>query len=72
MTTALETLTALSADEVVTHSHVRDVPMPSGGVLALVTLDNGRDHTRPSTLGPATLAEYGATLDALRARASRG
>ena len=72
MTTALETLTALSADEVVTHSHVRDVPMPSGGVLALVTLDNGRDHTRPNTLGPATLAEYGATLDALRARASRG
>ena len=72
MTTALETLTALSADEVVTHSYVRDVPLPSGGVLALVTLDNGRDHTRPSTLGPATLAEYGATLDTLRARASRG
>lgn len=72
MTTALETLTALSADEVVTHSYVRDVPLPSGGVLALVTLDNGRDHTRPSTLGPATLAEFGATLDGLRERASRG
>ncbi|KQO82806.1 3-hydroxyacyl-CoA dehydrogenase [Frigoribacterium sp. Leaf263] len=72
MTTALETLKALSVDEVVTHSHVRDVPLPSGGVLALVTLDNGRDHTRPSTLGPATLAEYGETLDSLRARASRG
>ncbi|MBD8728049.1 3-hydroxyacyl-CoA dehydrogenase NAD-binding domain-containing protein [Frigoribacterium sp. CFBP 13707] len=68
----LEALTELSHDEVVTHSHVRDVPLPSGGVLALVTLDNGRDHTRPSTLGPATLLEFGATLDELRARASRG
>jgi len=72
MTTARDQLLALSADEVVTHSPVRDVPLPSGGVLALVTLDNGRDHTRPSTLGPATLLELGATLDAQRARASRG
>jgi len=55
MSTPLELLTELSHDEVVTHSHVRDVPLPSGGVLALVTLDNGRDHNRPSTLGPATL-----------------
>jgi 3-hydroxyacyl-CoA dehydrogenase/enoyl-CoA hydratase/carnithine racemase len=72
VSTAVDQLTALSADEVVTHSFVRDVPLPSGGVLALVTLDNGRDHKRPSTLGPATLAELGETLDALRARASRG
>ncbi len=35
---------------------MRDVPLPSGGVLALVTLDNGRDHTRPSTLGPQDAA----------------
>jgi 3-hydroxyacyl-CoA dehydrogenase/enoyl-CoA hydratase/carnithine racemase len=69
---AVDQLTALSADEVVTHSFVRDVPLPSGGVLALVTLDNGRDHKRPSTLGPATLVELAATLDGLRARASRG
>jgi 3-hydroxyacyl-CoA dehydrogenase/enoyl-CoA hydratase/carnithine racemase len=72
MSTATEQLTELSADEVVTHSYVRDVPLPSGGVLALVTLDNGRDHTRPSTLGPATLHEFGATLDAVRTRASSG
>lgn len=72
MTTPRDQLLALSADEVVTHSPVRDVPLPSGGVLALVTLDNGRDHTRPATLGPATLLELGATLDAQRARAARG
>jgi len=72
MSTPLELLTELSHDEVVTHSHVRDVPLPSGGVLALVTLDNGRDHTRPSTLGPATLLEFGERLDELRSRASRG
>ncbi|ROS54445.1 3-hydroxyacyl-CoA dehydrogenase NAD-binding domain-containing protein [Frigoribacterium sp. PhB24] len=72
MSTATEQLTELSADEIVTHSYVRDVPLPSGGVLALITLDNGRDHTRPSTLGPATLHEFGATLDAVRARASSG
>ena len=72
MSSATEQLTELSADEVVTHSYVRDVPLPSGGVLALITLDNGRDHTRPSTLGPATLHEFGATLDAVRSRASSG
>ncbi len=72
MSTAIEQLTELSADEVVTHSYVHDVPLPSGGVLALVTLDNGRDHTRPSTLGPASLHEFGATLDAVRTRASSG
>lgn len=72
MSSATEQLTELSADEVVTHSYVRDVPLPSGGVLALITLDNGRDHTRPSTLGPATLHEFGAALDAVRTRASSG
>ncbi|WP_396598788.1 3-hydroxyacyl-CoA dehydrogenase NAD-binding domain-containing protein [Frigoribacterium sp. R86507] len=72
MSSATEQLTELSADEVVTHSYVRDVPLPSGGVLALITLDNGRDHTRPSTLGPATLHEFGAALDAVRTRAFSG
>jgi len=59
-------------DEVVTHSIARDVKLPSGKVLALVTLDNGRDHTRPNTLGPRTLAELGETLQTLRARAAAG
>ena len=65
-------LDALAGDEVVTRSYVRDVTLPSGRVLALVTLDNGRDHTRPNTLGPATLKELGANLDALKARAAAG
>jgi enoyl-CoA hydratase/carnithine racemase len=41
-------------------------------VLALLTLDNGKDHTRPSTLGPKTLLEFAATLDSLAARAKAG
>ena len=45
--------------EVVTQSFTRLVEVPSPGSaggsvrVALITLDNGRDHTRPSTLGPA-------------------
>jgi 3-hydroxyacyl-CoA dehydrogenase/enoyl-CoA hydratase/carnithine racemase len=65
-------LTALADDEIVTHSFVRDVPISAGKVLALITLDNGRDHTRPSTLGPVTMLEFAAVLDAQKERASRG
>ncbi|TFD27907.1 3-hydroxyacyl-CoA dehydrogenase NAD-binding domain-containing protein [Cryobacterium cryoconiti] len=65
-------LVDLSADEVVTHSYVRDVPLSGGRTLALVTLDNGRDHTRPNTLGPITLLEFGMTMDLLRERAALG
>jgi 3-hydroxyacyl-CoA dehydrogenase/enoyl-CoA hydratase/carnithine racemase len=72
MANVFDDLRALSADEVVTHSFVRDIPLPSGGVLALITLDNGRDHTRPSTLGPLTLLELGEVLDAQKDRAAKG
>ena len=65
-------LVDISSDEVVTHSFVRDVTLPSGKTLALVTLDNGRDHTRPNTLGPLTLLELRDTLNSLRARAAAG
>ncbi len=65
-------LLALSSDEVITHSLVRDIPLSAGRTLALVTLDNGRDHTRPNTLGPATMKEYGETLAALKERARKG
>jgi 3-hydroxyacyl-CoA dehydrogenase/enoyl-CoA hydratase/carnithine racemase len=64
-------LVDLDPDEVVTHSHVRDVRLPSGRTLALVTLDNGRDHTRPNTLGPATLVALASVLDELTERAGR-
>lgn len=60
------------ADEVVTHSLVRDVSLPSGRTLALLTLHNGKDHTRPNTLGPATLLELGERLDELKGRAAAG
>jgi 3-hydroxyacyl-CoA dehydrogenase/enoyl-CoA hydratase/carnithine racemase len=60
-------------DEVVTHALVHDVDLPGGaGRLALVTLDNGRDHTRPSTFGPSGLAELAEVLDGLKARADAG
>ncbi len=65
-------LDALTGDEVVTHSLLRDVRLASGRTLALITLDNGRDHTRPNTLGPATLAELGGVLETLAARAAAG
>jgi 3-hydroxyacyl-CoA dehydrogenase/enoyl-CoA hydratase/carnithine racemase len=55
--------------EVVTHAHVRDVELPGGaGALALITLDNGFDHTKPSTFGPASLLELNDALDAVAAR----
>ncbi len=65
-------LAAAGFDEIVTHSFVRDVALRSGRTMALITLDNGRDHTRPSTLGPATLFELGDTLLAQRERAEQG
>jgi hypothetical protein len=60
---------AASDDEVVTHSS-RGHPDLLRSYPALVTLDNGRDHTRPSTLGPVTLVEFAATLDTLKERAA--
>ena len=56
-------------DEVVTHAHVRDVDLPGGaGTLALITLDNGFDHTKPSTFGPAGLLELNDALDRVARR----
>jgi 3-hydroxyacyl-CoA dehydrogenase/enoyl-CoA hydratase/carnithine racemase len=46
-------------EEVVTNALVRDVdlaPFGHNGNLALITLDNGLDHTRPNTFGPQSLA----------------
>ena len=65
-------LLAAAADEVITEMFVRDVALASGGTLALITMDNGRDHTRPNTLGPRTLERLGSVLDELTARAAAG
>ncbi len=57
------------ADEVVTKALVRFLEVPGvAGEVALITLDNGHDHTRPSTFGPAGLASLDAAIDAVEAR----
>jgi 3-hydroxyacyl-CoA dehydrogenase/enoyl-CoA hydratase/carnithine racemase len=57
------------ADEVVTKALVRYVEVPGlDGEIALITLDNGHDHTRPSTFGPGGLASLDAAIDAALAR----
>jgi 3-hydroxyacyl-CoA dehydrogenase/enoyl-CoA hydratase/carnithine racemase len=59
--------------EVVTRAIVRDVDLgQDAGVLALITLDNGHDHTKPNTFGPRGLLSLNAALDAAEARAAAG
>ncbi|MGO4187329.1 3-hydroxyacyl-CoA dehydrogenase NAD-binding domain-containing protein [Pseudarthrobacter sp. TAF60_1] len=71
-------LAELFPNETVTHSYVQDVELPaapgqpSPGVFALITLDNGLDHSKPTTLGPNTLVELGTVLEGLKERAARG
>lgn len=65
-------LLELSDAEVITHSFVRDIPLASGKILALITLDNGLDYKRPNTLGPQSLMELDQTLSTLATRASAG
>jgi 3-hydroxyacyl-CoA dehydrogenase/enoyl-CoA hydratase/carnithine racemase len=61
------------ASEVVTAAIVRDADLgPGVGVLALITLDNGYDHTKPNTFGPQGLLSLNAALDAVEARAAAG
>lgn len=71
-TQTYDELLAMDPDEVITHSLVTDVALSGGRTLALVTLDNGRDYTRPNTLGTRTMIEYADTLAALKERAKKG
>ena len=60
------TFDGVFTDEVVTDALVREVEMPHGaGTMALITLENGLDHTKPNTLGPAGLARLDAALDSV-------
>jgi 3-hydroxyacyl-CoA dehydrogenase/enoyl-CoA hydratase/carnithine racemase len=55
-------------DEVVTHARVRTFELPDGtGTFALITLDNHRDHTRPSTFGPDGLRSLADAVDQVAA-----
>ncbi|MDG9706300.1 3-hydroxyacyl-CoA dehydrogenase NAD-binding domain-containing protein [Streptomyces sp. DH37] len=63
----------LFPDEVVTSAHVRHLDLPQGaGRFALITLDNGLDHTKPTTLGPQSLANLDRAIDQVEAEAARG
>ena len=56
-------------DELVTRAPVRYVRLPHGaGTAALITLDNGLDHTKPTTFGPQGLRNLARTLDEVAAR----
>ncbi|MCF6522746.1 3-hydroxyacyl-CoA dehydrogenase NAD-binding domain-containing protein [Streptomyces sp. JJ36] len=68
-------------DEVVTQAHVRHLELPgrwfqdtsaAGGRFALITLDNGFDHTKPTTFGPQSLAELDAAIDQVEREAKAG
>ncbi|XGP78372.1 3-hydroxyacyl-CoA dehydrogenase NAD-binding domain-containing protein [Actinokineospora auranticolor] len=51
-------------DEVVTKATTRLVRQPGlPKPVALITIDNGHDHTRPSTFGPQSLVSLNAALD---------
>nr|WP_161784471.1 3-hydroxyacyl-CoA dehydrogenase NAD-binding domain-containing protein [Actinokineospora spheciospongiae] len=52
-------------DEVVTKAVTRVVKVPGlDKPVALITIDNGFDHTRPSTFGPQSLVSLNAAFDA--------
>ncbi len=52
-----------------TKALLRDVQLPGGaGTMALITLDNGFDHTKPNSHGPGGLLELRHALDAVAAR----
>ncbi len=60
-------------NEVITKALARDVELPFGaGTMALITLDNGFDHTKPNTFGPASLQGLGEALDRCKERADAG
>jgi 3-hydroxyacyl-CoA dehydrogenase/enoyl-CoA hydratase/carnithine racemase len=55
--------------EVVTRALSRDIKLPrTAGTAVLITLDNGRDHTRPNTLAAQGLAQLNQALDSALAR----
>jgi 3-hydroxyacyl-CoA dehydrogenase/enoyl-CoA hydratase/carnithine racemase len=67
--TLIDQASLLAEDEVVTKALSRDVDLAHGaGTAVLITLDNGKDHKRPNTFGPRSLAELNTAIDAALAR----
>lgn len=57
-------------DERVTTFTARDVQLPGGvGTMALITMDNGFDHTKPTTFGPGGILNALATFTEVKKRA---
>jgi 3-hydroxyacyl-CoA dehydrogenase/enoyl-CoA hydratase/carnithine racemase len=72
VTAVVERSTVEFPDEIVTRALLRFVEVPGlSGEVALITLDNGKDHTRPATFGPGGLSSLDAALDAVKARTPR-
>ncbi len=60
-------------DELVTEAKLRLVDLPgAAGRAALITLDNGQDHTKPNTFGLGGLRSLGAALDEAERLATAG
>ncbi|HET9168129.1 MAG TPA: 3-hydroxyacyl-CoA dehydrogenase NAD-binding domain-containing protein [Actinospica sp.] len=69
----IEQATAAFPDEVVTHAPVHLLDLPGGaGKFALITLDNGFDHTKPTTFGPRGLINIDVALDEVAKLAEDG
>ncbi|MEZ0109196.1 3-hydroxyacyl-CoA dehydrogenase/enoyl-CoA hydratase/carnithine racemase [Catenulispora sp. EB89] len=65
--------TELFPDEVVTKAPVQFFDLPGhSGRFALITLDNGFDHTKPNTFGPGGLVQLGQAIDTVEAAAKNG
>ena len=66
LSTLLEKAAGLASDaEVVTEAKLRKVTLPGGaGVIGLITLDNGHDHTRPNTFGFKGLISLNTAIEA--------
>ncbi|SDO54818.1 3-hydroxyacyl-CoA dehydrogenase NAD-binding domain-containing protein [Actinacidiphila guanduensis] len=58
--------------EVVTQAQVRHLELPGAGRFALITLDNGFDHTKPTTFGPQSLANLNEAIDQVEKEAADG
>ncbi|HEY5837100.1 3-hydroxyacyl-CoA dehydrogenase NAD-binding domain-containing protein [Streptomyces sp.] len=75
MTTTTELLKGaaeLFPGEVVTSAQVRHLDLPGAGRFALITLDNGFDHTKPTTFGPQSLANLNTAIDQVEKEAAAG